>query len=101
MNKVSVVNNRRTMCVSCDNKFCSFKCLIKYPACDELRDVIHLLAEDSFACMRKQVGEECGNSRMYHSDDMKKLLEKAGLHLDGEFMDIGMGHTLLKCKKKQ
>ncbi len=47
-----------------------------------------------FTCMAN------GNSRMYHSDDMKKLVEKSGLYLTEEFRDIGMGHTLLKCKRK-
>ena len=46
-----------------------------------------------FTCMAN------GNSRMYHSDDMKKLIEKSGLYLDEEFTDIGLGHTLLRCKK--
>jgi hypothetical protein len=47
-----------------------------------------------FTCMAN------GNSRMYHSDDLKKLIGKSGLYLDKEYADIGMGHTLLKCKKK-
>jgi hypothetical protein len=45
-----------------------------------------------FTCMAN------GNSRMYHSEDMKKLIEKSGLSLDEEFTDIGLGHTLLRCK---
>ncbi len=45
-----------------------------------------------FTCMAN------GNSRMYHSDDMKKLIEKSGLYLDKEFTDIGLGHTLLRCR---
>ncbi len=41
-----------------------------------------------------------GNSRMYHSDDMKKLIEAAGFYVDEEFKDLGVSHTILKCKKK-
>ncbi len=47
-----------------------------------------------FTCMAN------GNSRMYHSGDMKKLVENAGLFIDAEFKDIGLGHTLLRCKKQ-
>ncbi len=47
-----------------------------------------------FTCMAN------GNSRMYHSDDMKKLVEKAGLIVEKEFNDIGISHTLFKCKTK-
>lgn len=41
-----------------------------------------------------------GNSRMYHSDDMRKLVEKAGLFVEQEYSDIGISHTLFKCKRK-
>ena len=41
-----------------------------------------------------------GNSRMYHSDDMRKLVEKAGLFVEKEFSNIGVSHTLFKCKRK-
>jgi ubiquinone/menaquinone biosynthesis C-methylase UbiE len=41
-----------------------------------------------------------GNSRMYHSDDMKKLIDAAGFYVDEEFKDLGVSHTILKCKKK-
>jgi hypothetical protein len=47
-----------------------------------------------FTCMAN------GNSRMYHSDDMRKLVEKAGLFIEQEFGDIGVSHTLFKCKRK-
>jgi predicted transcriptional regulator len=47
-----------------------------------------------FTCMAN------GNSRMYHSEDMKKLIVDAGLFVVDEFLDIGMGHTLLKCKRR-
>ncbi len=41
-----------------------------------------------------------GNSRMYHSKDMIKLLHKAGLMVETDIDDIGAGHTLFKCIKK-
>ncbi len=41
-----------------------------------------------------------GNSQMYHSRDMIKLLDKAGLYVDQSFEDIGVSHTLFKCMKK-
>lgn len=41
-----------------------------------------------------------GNSQMYHSDDMKNCLDKAGLKLEEEIDYIGVSHTLFKCKKK-
>lgn len=42
-----------------------------------------------------------GCSQMYHSDDMLKLIDKAGLYVDETFENIGVSHTLYKCKKKQ
>lgn len=39
-----------------------------------------------------------GNSRMYHSKDMIKLLHRAGLVVDQDLDDIGLGHTLFRCK---
>lgn len=41
-----------------------------------------------------------GNSRMYHSKDMLKLISEAGLYVDQDTDDIGLGHTLLRCKLK-
>jgi hypothetical protein len=41
-----------------------------------------------------------GNSQMYHSDDMKACLEKAGLEVILDTDNIGISHTLFKCKKK-
>jgi len=40
-----------------------------------------------------------GNSRMYHSEDMKRLVEKAGLKVVEVFEDIGVSHTILRCMK--
>jgi hypothetical protein len=41
-----------------------------------------------------------GNSRMYHSKDLLKLIQKAGLYVDEDIDHIGAGHTLLCCKRK-
>ena len=41
-----------------------------------------------------------GCSQMYHSDDMYKLIEKAGLFVEESFEDIGVSHTLFKCRIK-
>ena len=41
-----------------------------------------------------------GNSQMYHSDDMKALLDKAGFYIDEIIEDVGVSHTLFRCKKK-
>ena len=42
-----------------------------------------------------------GNSRMYHSKDLIKLIHQAGLYVDEDIDHIGSGHTLLGCKKKK
>ncbi len=47
-----------------------------------------------FTCMAN------GNSRMYHSDDFRQLIEKSGLHLDEEFNNVGISHTIFRCKLK-
>lgn len=44
-----------------------------------------------FACMAN------GNSRMYHSRVMKRLIEQAGLRVSGEVPRLGLSHTLLEC----
>lgn len=41
-----------------------------------------------------------GNSQMYHSQDMEKLLEKSRLYIAEVFENIGVSHTLFKCKRK-
>ncbi|MCG9714932.1 SAM-dependent methyltransferase [Shewanella insulae] len=41
-----------------------------------------------------------GNSRMYHSKDLLKLISSAGLYVDEDIDDIGLGHTLLRCRRK-
>lgn len=40
-----------------------------------------------------------GNSQMYHSSDMEKLVEKAGMYIEKIYENIGVSHTLFKCKK--
>jgi hypothetical protein len=42
-----------------------------------------------------------GCSQMYHSDDMRKLIEKSGLVLTEELLNVGVSHTLFICRKKQ
>jgi hypothetical protein len=41
-----------------------------------------------------------GCSQMYHSDDMRKLIDKSGLVLAEEILNIGVSHTLFICKKE-
>lgn len=41
-----------------------------------------------------------GNSRMYHSKDMMRLVQEAGMYVDQDRDNLGLGHTLLICKKK-
>ncbi|WP_264564789.1 class I SAM-dependent methyltransferase [Flavobacterium sp. N3904] len=41
-----------------------------------------------------------GNSQMFHSKDILKVIEKAGFVVDEIHEMIGMSHTLIKCKKK-
>ena len=41
-----------------------------------------------------------GCSQMYHTDDMVEVVDKAGLVLDKTWDNIGVGHTLLRCKLK-
>ncbi|HAF29180.1 MAG TPA: SAM-dependent methyltransferase [Bacteroidales bacterium] len=40
-----------------------------------------------------------GNSRMYHSDDMIRLIEKAGFKISNIQDDLGISHTLIECVK--
>ncbi|HUF80319.1 MAG TPA: class I SAM-dependent methyltransferase [Burkholderiales bacterium] len=45
-----------------------------------------------FACIAN------GNSQMYHSADMMRCLDESGLELIGEHDQVGLYHTLLKCR---
>lgn len=40
-----------------------------------------------------------GNSRMYHSEDMVRLVNEAGLEVVEMLEDIGVSHTILRCKR--
>jgi hypothetical protein len=40
-----------------------------------------------------------GNSRMYHSEDMLKLIKESGFEIAEDLDNIGISHTLLKCRK--
>lgn len=40
-----------------------------------------------------------GNSQMYHSDDMKRCLARAGLEVVEDIDDLGISHTLFRCRK--
>jgi hypothetical protein len=46
-----------------------------------------------FACMAN------GNSKMYHSSEMQEYIAAAGLSIVREVDGIGVGHTLLECKR--
>jgi hypothetical protein len=41
-----------------------------------------------------------GNSRMYHSKDMIKLVQEAGMYVEQDTDNLGLGHTLLNCRLK-
>ena len=41
-----------------------------------------------------------GNSRMYHSDDLRKLIDEAGLQIVETHSNIGISHTLFICEPK-
>ena len=39
-----------------------------------------------------------GNSKMYHSDDMKRLVNQAGLEIETIYDGLGQGHSIMICK---
>ncbi len=41
-----------------------------------------------------------GNSQMYHSEDMCKLVDKAGMKVETAIDNIGVSHSLFVCKPK-
>ena len=41
-----------------------------------------------------------GNSKMYHSDDFIRIVEKAGLSIEAIHDGLGQGHSILVCKLK-
>lgn len=42
-----------------------------------------------------------GNSKMYYSGDMMRIIEKAGLKIDKIHDNIGLGHSILECVKNE
>ena len=45
-----------------------------------------------FTCMAN------GNSKMYHSDEMRACIARAGLQVVAQVDEIGIGHTLMECR---
>ena len=41
-----------------------------------------------------------GNSKMYHSDDMTRCVNNAGLEVEQIIDGLGMGHSIMICKKR-
>ncbi len=41
-----------------------------------------------------------GNSKMYHSDDMARCVNEAGLEVETIVDGLGLGHSIMICKKK-
>jgi hypothetical protein len=41
-----------------------------------------------------------GNSQMYHSKNMIQCIHAAGLYIEEDIDNIGISHTLFRCKKK-
>jgi hypothetical protein len=41
-----------------------------------------------------------GNSKMYHSDDMMRCIEAAGLTVEKIYDGLGKGHSIVVCKKR-
>jgi hypothetical protein len=41
-----------------------------------------------------------GNSKMYHSDDLTRLVEQAGMAVEKVHDGLGQGHSIMICKLK-
>lgn len=41
-----------------------------------------------------------GNSKMYHSDDMERLVREAGMEVERIHDNLGQGHSIMVCKLK-
>ena len=41
-----------------------------------------------------------GNSKMYHSEDMRRCVEAAGLEVEELIDGLGMGHSIMICKRR-
>ncbi|MBR4187097.1 MAG: SAM-dependent methyltransferase [Bacteroidaceae bacterium] len=42
-----------------------------------------------------------GNSKMYHSDDMRRLVREAGLEIESIHDGLGQGHSIMVCKRAE
>ena len=42
-----------------------------------------------------------GNSKMYHSEDMERLVSQAGLRVEKLYDGLGQGHSIMICRKIQ
>ena len=42
-----------------------------------------------------------GNSKMYHSDDMRRLIAQAGLKIESIYDGLGQGHSIMVCKRDE
>ena len=42
-----------------------------------------------------------GNSKMYHSDDMRRLVRQAGLQIESIHDGLGQGHSIMVCRKEE
>ena len=42
-----------------------------------------------------------GNSKMYNTDDMVRLIEQAGLKVETIHDHLGLGHSIMVCKAKK
>ena len=40
-----------------------------------------------------------GNSKMYHSDDMRRLVQRAGMQVETLHDGLGFGHSIMVCRK--
>ena len=41
-----------------------------------------------------------GNSKMYHSDDMRQFVQQSGLEIEAIYDGLGQGHSIMVCKLK-
>ncbi len=41
-----------------------------------------------------------GNSKMYYSEDMERLVKEAGLTIEKTYDGLGLGHSIIECKLK-
>ena len=39
-----------------------------------------------------------GNSKMYHSGDMERCVEAAGLTVEERYDGLGFGHSIMQCR---